>query len=257
MNQPKLEDYKPIRLSRLEWHERARIFGSSRITLCQRPDGELGRQYLTRERGLDLETIARFRMGFVPFTINHPFSGRIVMPIMDAYGELLALSLRPVINGVEPKYWNESFVKGENLYGLWLAKYAICQVGFAIIVEGQIDVCSMHAHGFANTVGLLGGAFTPVQSQILRRWTRQFVLLMDADAAGRKHAERALEIFENFQCEGRGKKRAFKYAVAELPVADDSNDPAKFLRTHGSGEMRKLLVNTMSSSGLKVPRELT
>jgi DNA primase len=251
---PGVDDYRAIRFSRLEPAERARIYGASRITLSQDADGEMGRWYLA-QRGLDVATIASFRLGYVPFKIKHPFSGRIVMPIMDAYGELLALSLRPVINGVDPKYWNESFVKGEHLYGLWQAKYAIARMGFSVIVEGQIDACSMHAHGFCNTVGLLGGALTPIQSSKLRRWTKRVVLLMDGDAAGAKHAEAARDILDYYVLYSRKASGIdFRYVVASLPAG---HDPASFLRQYGSQDMRRLLADSMMSGGMQVPRVLS
>ncbi len=252
MFKPTPEDYRPIRFARLDKSERDRVFGASRITLHQEEAGEPGRHYLMVERGLDVVTIARFLLGFVPFNVNHDFKGRIVMPIMDPYGHLLTLSVRPLID-LRPKYWNESFVKGEQLYGLWLAKYGICRMGFAVVVEGQLDVCMMHAHGFDNTVGLMGGAFTPIQAQSLRRWTRQVVFLMDGDQAGKEASERAKEILDYYQFNRSDDARAFRYAIADMPAKDDISDPAKFLRRLGSLEMRKLIANPMRLAGLAIP----
>ena len=73
-----------IKLSRLSSAERMKIYGASRISLCQRIAGGPGRDYLLRERMLDWGTIAGFRLGFVPFNVNNPFAGRVVFTVYDS-----------------------------------------------------------------------------------------------------------------------------------------------------------------------------
>jgi len=86
-----------VPFDKLEPEERESFYGSSRIGLCQRPDSEAGKRYI-RKRGLDAETIAKFRLGYVPFSLGHALSGRIVIPIFDNYSKLIALSFRPIFD---------------------------------------------------------------------------------------------------------------------------------------------------------------
>jgi DNA primase len=126
-------------------------------------------------------------------------------------------------------------------------------MGFAIMVEGQVDVQLMHAYGFGNTVGLMGSAFTPMQAHLLLRWTEQVVLMMDGDQPGKDSAEKAREILNYFQGTGRRNFKYVKYAIVDMPTKEDLNDPAKFLRARGSLEMRKMIANSMALAGLTIP----
>ena len=282
----KLEDYKPIRLARLSQDQRYLDYGASRMAFCG-PRGKPAMDYLLVERGLDPGVVADFRLGYVPEDMaeSHPFAGRIVMPIMDAYDDLLALSVRAIIDGVQPKYWNESFDKSEHLFGLNLAKRWICRRGYSIVVEGQMDVMSMHGHGFPNTVGIMGGYMSHVHAQLLRRWAPVVVLLMDSDPAGRTHAENAMNVIESFSSHiafktlakakaeqevmERGyKSRAkeppaisgtydeFRGIVANLPRGAAKNDPASYLKTSGSSGMRWVLRNAFSEASMPAPEDL-
>jgi len=240
-------EYKPIRIAGLDPSKREKVYGSSRISLCQKPEGQPGREYLSVTRGLDVETIAKFQLGFVPYTVNNPFAGRIMMPIFDAYWNLLALSFRTLtadkaaLRAAGGKYWNETFPKGEHLYGFNLAKYSIVKMGYAILCEGQMDVIAMHAHGFTNAVGVLGGAFTPFQAFLLKKFTEQVVIMMDGDAAGAKHRAKCEEVLRLFAPQSvRGKVgNVLTSAFVNLPAGDDEKDPDSFLRKHGSEEMTK------------------
>lgn len=258
--------YKYIRYQggRLDPDERASVYGASQLFLAG-PDGLEARRYLA-ERGLDPPTIGAFRLGYMPFHTEHYFSGRIVMPIFDAYDGLLALSVRPATNDKDIlreycKYWNESYEKGAHLYGLNFAKLSIIRAGFAICVEGQADVMVCHAFGLTNTVGVLGGAFTPFHAMLLRKWTNQVVFLFDGDAAGKKHADRAMEEIDiySFGATGlydgqRDKKpsgRALRACRVELP---EKKDPADFLLRHGTGLMKKRIFEAATPAGLNMPK---
>lgn len=271
------ETYRPITFKEpFTTAERERIYGGSRIRLLQSADGEPGRNYLCRRRQLDVGTIAKFRLGYVPLGIGHPFAGRIVMPILDAYARVLALSVRPIwdrqcgscyklslnsqlgpnescphckaieVPKVQPKYWNEPFAKKQHLHGLWLAKYEIARTGTAIIVEGQMDVMTLHAHGFANAVGVLGGAFSIFHALLLKRWAKQIVILFDADKAGGKHsdkAEKALDIIRSGPAHFNGAKAT----SLRLP---DGDDPDSFLMRNGAGDMRSRINDAMMEAGM-------
>jgi DNA primase len=276
--------YGPVRLLELDSRDRGLIYSASRISLCQHPDGEPGREYLMGERGLTPGTIASFRLGFVPFSVKsalgRPLAGRIVMPIFDAYDDLVALSARPIwdrmctkcqkpfrnsqtfMEGccpacsqegekIEPKYWNEPFPKGEHLYGLSIAKYGIARRGFSICVEGQLDAASMHSCGFDNTVAVMGGALTHLHVLQMARWTKMTVLLFDGDEAGSKHLKRATDILAAYNLRWKqGPKPIFCGCAANLPKG---SDPDKFVRKEGAGAMRQVIVSAMERAGFPVP----
>lgn len=238
--------YRSIRIRELSQKDREYLYGASRLSLFQKP-GELGREYLTEKRGLDVETISDFRLGFVPFDVDHCFSGRIVIPIFDPYSNLIALSVRGVTDDCEPKYWNESYPKGETLFGMHNAMKSIWEKGYAIIVEGQFDVIAMHAFGFSNTVGILGGAFTPMHAYLLKRYTHQIVFMFDGDEAGLKHNERANELMLAFNTGSYFGHKSLSHCFTTLPT---DSDPDSFLKDNGAQGMKKLIDETMSKSGL-------
>src|SRR3990172_2299776 len=136
--------YRQIRFASLTSEERNLVYGASQMSLC-RDQGMEARRWLIEQRSLDVETISDFRLGYVPMSVDHAFAGRIVIPIFDSYGKLIALSVSPATNNKEvleeyKKYWNESYDKGWNLFGLARARLPIVRMGFAILVEGQFDV---------------------------------------------------------------------------------------------------------------------
>ena len=279
--------YGPVRLFELDPRDRALIYSASRISLCQHSDGEPGREYLMGERGLDARTIAAFRFGFVPFSVRsvlgRPLAGRIIMPIFDAYDDLVALSARPIWDRMcqkcqkpyrnsqsfienccptcalegekfEPKYWNEHFPKGEHLYGLSVAKYGIAKAGFAIVVEGQLDVGSMHSCGFTNTVGVMGGALTHLHVLQLTRWAETVVLLFDGDSAGMEHLRRATNLLSAYNLKGNSKYSSrpnFSGCEASLPKG---SDPDKFVRREGAIAMRGIIASAIAKAGLPMPK---
>lgn len=258
-----MPQYREIRIKDSLFSEQDRwsIYGSSRISLCRGREGEPGRDYIYKSRQLDPLTIAEFRLGFVPFNVdfNLPGSclcGRIVIPIFTAAGGLLALSVRPVDDGIDPKYWNEAFDKGNHLFGLNIAKYAMKRLDTAIVVEGQFDVMSMHSAGITNTIGLCGGAFTPMHAQIIKWFARKIVLLMDGDAAGEKHIEIASEVLKTASSHQRAldsqDTRVLRWGVARLPR---NSDPDTYVLQHGDGAMRRLLADAMATAGMEVPKE--
>ncbi len=146
---------------------------------------------------------------------------RLIFPICDALGRPIAfggLKLRPED---EPKYLNSPetplFNKSATLYGLHLAKKAIIDSRVAVIVEGYTDVIACHQAGVKNVVATLGTALTSQHVAELRRYCEKVVLIYDADVAGIKAADRAVEVFLNEQLD---------VAIAVLP---DELDPADLL----------------------------
>lgn len=288
------------RLSRLSHDERHVIYGASRLSLCQKHDGKLCREYILRDRGINWGTIAKFRLGFVPFHIDHLFSGKMVMPIFNAHGKLIALSVRPIykvivkadgkkqyamglrvysdqyvfrnyldkecrlsprdvaeIRDPKPKYWNEQFPKSEHLFGLNLAKYSIAKWGFAILVEGQMDVIALHSRGITNAVGVMGGSFTPMHALLLKKWTTQVVVLMDSDKAGKDHvdfARKTVEVYKGFGLKGARATRPGGDALGAFSIKiTQGTDPDSFVRKHGGMAMRQRIADSVMSSKFMLP----
>jgi len=127
------------------------------------------------------------------------FRNRLIFPIRDELGRPIAFGARKIDPEDEPKYLNspesEVFHKGRTLYGLDLASRAIAKSRTAIVCEGYTDVIALHGHGFANAVATLGTALTREHAARLARFCDTVILLFDGDAAGRRAADRAVEVF--------------------------------------------------------------
>jgi DNA primase len=187
--------------------------------------GQRARDYLAR-RSLDPATIARFRLGWAPnlrdglkralgqaFESNllveagllrraengdtfDFFRGRVVFPIADRQGRVIAFGGRLIEDG-EPKYLNSPdtpiFEKGRTLYAVHLAKAAPRSDLVPIVAEGYMDVIALHRAGFVGAVAPLGTALTETQLAELWRLGDRPVLCFDGDKAGRNAAVRALD----------------------------------------------------------------
>jgi DNA primase len=124
------------------------------------------------------------------------FRSRIMFPIEDRAGTVIAFGGRiwpadykkaaKYINSPENPAYNKSYV----LYGLQLAAKGIQDAGFAILVEGYMDVIAMHRNGDTNTVGTCGTALTLEQAKLLRRYTEHVIVMRDGDSAGLKAIEK-------------------------------------------------------------------
>ena len=124
------------------------------------------------------------------------FRDRIMFPIRSVQGEVIGFGGRVLDRG-EPKYLNSPetpvFSKGRELYGLFEGRVAIRQRGYALVVEGYMDVVALAQAGFGNAVATLGTACTAEHVQKLFRFTDSVVFSFDGDAAGRRAAGKALE----------------------------------------------------------------
>ena len=131
-----------------------------------------------------------------PARLYDRFRDRIMFPIRSVQGEVIGFGGRVLDRG-EPKYLNSPetpiFSKGRELYGLFEGRAAIRQRGYALVVEGYMDVVALAQSGFGNAVATLGTACTPEHLQKLFRFTDSVVFSFDGDAAGRRAARRALE----------------------------------------------------------------
>ena len=190
-----------------------------RHLLLQSKEGALARDYLAH-RGINSETSERFQLGFAlnaweglksyltsrgyaeadlvkagllvkkeeTGRTYDRFRNRLIIPIRDMRGRVVAFGARALNPNDVPKYLNSPqtplFDKSRTLFGLDLAKQAIRSADQAVIVEGYMDVLSAHQHGHANVVAGMGTALTEAQLRLLKRFTKNFVLALDADTAG-------------------------------------------------------------------------
>lgn len=181
-----------------------------------------------------------------PKGIFDHFRSRIMFPIRDAQGKLCGFGGRiippPEAGGVsevksasshEPKYLNspdsELFRKGDILYGLFQGRGAALKSGNLAVVEGYMDVISLHQAGIAEAVAPLGTALTQQHVRLLKRYTSSPRVIFDPDAAGAKAAHRALGLFLP---EG---------ILARAVVLPAGLDPDAFVRKEGAQAMRRLM----------------
>ena len=156
------------------------------------------------------------------------FRGRVMFPIRDARGRVIAFGGRVLGDG-EPKYLNSPetalFHKGRELYGLYEARQALRQIERLLVVEGYMDVVGLREAGVPWAVATLGTATTPDHLERLFRVTEEIVFCFDGDRAGRQAAWRALENALPTLREGRQIRFLF------LP---DGEDPDSLVRKEGA-----------------------
>jgi DNA primase len=156
------------------------------------------------------------------------FRDRIMFPIRNVQGEYIGFGGRVLDKG-EPKYLNSPetpvFSKGRELYGLFEGRAAFRQRGYALVVEGYMDVVALAQHGFGNAVATLGTACTAEHVHKLFRFTESVIFSFDGDAAGRRAAGRALEAALPHASDVRSIKFLF------LPP---EHDPDSYVREFGA-----------------------
>lgn len=155
------------------------------------------------------------------------FRDRIMFPIRNIKGECIGFGGR-VLGDDKPKYLNSPetpvFSKGRELYGLFEARTALREQGYALVTEGYMDVVALAQLGFPNAVATLGTACTTEHIQKLFRFTDSVVFSFDGDNAGRRAARKALDAALPFATDVRSVKFLF------LPP---EHDPDSFIRAHG------------------------
>ncbi|MDD3653406.1 MAG: DNA primase [Desulfotomaculaceae bacterium] len=152
------------------------------------------------------------------------FRQRIILPIWDAIGRVVGFGGR-ILDHSLPKYINTPetalFSKGNLLYGLHLARGAIREKGFVVIMEGYMDVISAHRYGITNAVASLGTSLTREQGRLLTSYNKNIVVAYDADVAGVAATMRGLDLLQELGCHVR---------VVNIP---DGKDPDEFLQKQG------------------------
>lgn len=168
--------------------------------------------------------------------------GRLIFPIFSPNGRVVAFAGRVLpskagsdddANETGAKYINSPesliYIKGRILYGLSFAKDDIRRLDKAIIVEGYMDLISLYQSGIKNVVAVSGTALTDDQVQLLSRYTKNVVLLFDADVAGIKASMRSIEILL---------KRDMEVKIVSLPKGED---PDSFVNKFGNVEFEELV----------------
>jgi len=223
--------------------------------------GKAARKYL-EGRGITEETIKTFRLGFAPdsweMLSSHllqkgatqevleksglvvrkdeggsydRFRGRLMFPVIDAQGRPIAFGGRTLEPEGEPKYLNSpettAYTKGRHLFGLNLTRDEIRRAGFAILVEGYLDLIVPYQFGVRNVVASLGTALTPEQVKLVARFARKVVVNYDGDRAGVQAAKRAIETILADDIE------------VKVLVLPDNADPDDFIRKYGVSEYQR------------------
>src|SRR5437867_7619991 len=198
-------------------------------SLVESEEGRAARSYI-EGRGLKRETMEKFRVGYSPAggeALLHSlmkkgctlqaledcglvkqsedgrrhydaFRGRIMFPITDAKGKIIAFGGR-AMGDVQPKYLNSPetklYNKSSNLFGLSYSREGIKKQDFAILVEGYMDFLVPFQYGIENVVASLGTSLTQQQVRLLGRYAREVVVSYDPDSAGIAATQRSLDLF--------------------------------------------------------------
>jgi DNA primase len=164
------------------------------------------------------------------------FYDRLMFPIADARGRIIAFGGRGLSPDAKPKYINSGenalFSKGFNLYNFHVARAAAVKAGTVILAEGYMDVIALVRAGFAHAVAPLGTALTDDQLQLLWRTAPEPILAFDGDAAGLKAAHRAAHLALPHL------KAGYSLRFAFLPAGED---PDTLIKKSGAMAMGKVL----------------
>ena len=169
------------------------------------------------------------------------YRNRLMFPICDARGKVIAFGGR-VLDDSKPKYINSPenivYSKGRNLFGLNVAKKGDTKK--LLIVEGYMDVISLHQRGITNVVAPLGTALTEQQGWLLRKNAEQIILSFDSDGAGLQAKIRALDVLQNMGCDIR------------ILQVEGAKDPDEFILKYGNIRFQALIEKALSVIEFKV-----
>ncbi|MCQ2534398.1 MAG: DNA primase [Clostridia bacterium] len=169
------------------------------------------------------------------------FHDRLMFPIFDSFGKLIAFGGRTLIDD-KAKYVNspDSLVynKKEHFYGLNFAKKE--RSSRLIIVEGYMDTIAMHQAGVTNAVASLGTAFTEEQLRLASKYASEIVFFFDADNAGQKAAIRAIQMIQAYM--RKIKTLEVRVKIAKVPNA---KDPDEFIREFGKERFQEVVDNAL------------
>lgn len=234
------------------------------------PEGRDAQAYLAR-RGVSPKTAVHFGLGFAPAGWDHlkkyllskgyqeeeliqcgllnkkgdrsydSFRGRVMFPIIGNYQKVIGFGAR-AMGDEQPKYLNTQetpiFNKRANLYGLNLMRGK--NIPHVIVVEGYMDVVSLHQAGVETAVASLGTALTQQQARLIKRYTSNVYICYDGDSAGQNATIRGLEILS---AEG------LNVRVIALP---DGLDPDEFIKERGLGAFEEQIANAFALNAFKL-----
>ena len=253
--QPSVRRDRMLELNR----EAARFFFRSLLS----PEAAHARDYLQKRQFLPV-TVKRFGIGYAPGGFNAPlcshliskgftpfeiraaflggegkngrlydmFRNRIVFPIFDVNGEVVAFSARRLNEEDERKYINTSdtavFKKSKVLFGLNIAKNS--EAGSFVLCEGAPDAIAMHQAGFDNAIATLGTAITSEHARIISKYTRTVFLAYDIDKAGRKATLKGIDLLNQVGVNTK-----------IINLGTETKDPDEFIKKFGAEAFRAKL----------------
>lgn len=226
--------------------------------------------YFTDKRKLSMATIKHFGLGFAPDSFDifskhmlslgytyeeltegflcgkserggyfDAFRKRVMFPIIDVSGNVIAFGGRAMDNETKPKYKNSSdtpvFKKSRNLFALNFARHTCAES--LILCEGYMDAIALHSAGFTNTVATLGTAITAEQARLMSRYTKKVIICYDSDEPGQIAANKAMKIISDVGLEVR------------LLVIPGAKDPDEYIKSYGAQKFKDVL------DGAKIPFE--
>ena len=236
--------------------------------------GQPAMAYLNK-RGLSSEIIDRFNIGYAPRGWDHllnffskkgvslgrveksglilpkkdgrgyydRFRDRIIFPIIDVNHAVIGFGGR-VMDDALPKYLNSPetavYNKSRSLYGLHLSKDICRKAQTVYIVEGYLDLLTLHQYGIENAVATLGTALTAEHVRMLSRYVSRMILVYDSDEAGIRSALRCIDTFWKEHVDfSRGDVFREEKADTHILVLPDGHDPDSYLREKGAGSFEK------------------
>ena len=220
--------------------------------LNSHPSGKKILDYLTKDRGLSLDMIKLFKIGYSPESFSalfkylnqkkkfkpedlkltgllvgrgiDRFKGRVIFPLFDHRGNVIGFAGRilPWMKQDMAKYINSpdtpAYHKSKVLYGLDITKSYIRDEKYAVVVEGELDMISTYTSGIKNVIAIKGSALTEDQIRLIGRFAKKIVLCLDSDFAGDEAAKRGAILAENL---------GFEVRVARLEGYKDPDEIAR------------------------------
>lgn len=259
------DSYAKMRMRLYSANREAAKFFNTQLHL---PENRYALDYYIQKRGLSPATITHFGLGYAPDSwsaltdylkskgyteqelilanlsrrstksnnVFDNFRNRMMFPIIDIRGNVVAFSGRRYNESEERKYVNTSdtpvYKKGNTIFALNFAKNTGNRT--LLLMEGQIDVITCHQAGFTNAVACLGTALTPEQAGIMARYADEILICYDSDEAGQKATRRALDIL--------GKTGL---SLKIIPM-DGGKDADEIIRTYGPERFKDMLTGQLN-----------